>query len=170
MPSSLSHQPIHRARPRCLSLLLRCCITLLLPPNFSCQPSTGPSRRGPHPIPLTLVSRTLRVRATALRAAVQPGTTTRVSCFGLMRLFDAYAAKLPVAEVPVASGDDVMDLVLRHYPGGSSGLYTSRFEAAIRSVQYGPAGDVIAAGDAGGCIHLICAQTGAKILCVKGHR
>ena len=89
---------------------------------------------------------------------------------GLMRQFDAYAAKLPVAELPLASGDDVVDLVLRHYHGGASGCHTARFEAAIRSVQYGPAGDVIAAGDAGGCIHLICAQTGARFLCVKGHR
>jgi hypothetical protein len=34
----------------------------------------------------------------------------------------------------------------------------------------GPAGDVIAAGDKAGRIHLICAQTGAKCLCLKGHR
>ena len=65
---------------------------------------------------------------------------------------------------------DIVDLVLLHYHGGGSGWDTARFEAAILNMQYGPAGDVIAAGDAHGFIHLICAQTGAKLLCPKGHR
>ena len=38
-------------------------------------------------------------------------------------------------------------------------------DAAITCVQYGPADDVIAAGDIDGRIHFICAQTGEKILC-----
>ena len=64
---------------------------------------------------------------------------------------------------------DIVDLVLRHYRG-ASGWGAARFDAAIHCVQYGPAGDVIAAGDALGGIHLICAQTGEKIMClVKGH-
>ena len=62
-----------------------------------------------------------------------------------------------------------MDLVLRHYYHGASGWDTARFDSNIMSVQYGPAGDVIAAGDSDGRIHLICTQTGAKILCHKGH-
>jgi hypothetical protein len=65
---------------------------------------------------------------------------------------------------------DIVDLVLRHYYHGASGWDTARFDSGIRSVQYGPAGDVIAAGDSDGRIHLICTQTGAKILCHKGHR
>jgi hypothetical protein len=71
---------------------------------------------------------------------------------------------------------DIVDLVLRHYYQGASGWDTARFDSGILSVQYGPAGDVIAAGEdaAGGDsdarIHLICTQTGAKILCLKGHR
>ena len=65
---------------------------------------------------------------------------------------------------------DIVDLVLRHYYLGASGWDTARFDSRILSVQYGPAGDVIAAGDSDGRIHLICTQTGAKILCLKGHR
>ena len=65
---------------------------------------------------------------------------------------------------------DIVDLVLRHYYHGASGWDTARFDFNIMSVQYGPAGDVIAAGDSDGRIHLICTQTGAKILCHKGHR
>jgi hypothetical protein len=72
---------------------------------------------------------------------------------------------------------DIVDLVLRHYYHGASGWDTARFDSNIMSVQYGPAGDVIAAGDgrirhrgSDGRIHLICTQTGAKILCLKGHR
>ena len=65
---------------------------------------------------------------------------------------------------------DIVDLVLRHYYHGASGWDTARFDSKILSVQYGPAGDVIAAGDSDGRIHLICTQTGAKILCHKGHR
>ena len=65
--------------------------------------------------------------------------------------------------------DDLVDLVLRHYYG-ACGWDTARFDAAIRCVQYGPAGDVIAAGDEAGRIHFICAQTGEKILCpLSGH-
>jgi WD40 repeat protein len=64
---------------------------------------------------------------------------------------------------------DIVDLVLRHYYQGASGWDTARFDSEIWSVQYGPAGDVIAAGDSDGRIHLICTQTGAKILCLKGH-
>ena len=59
---------------------------------------------------------------------------------------------------------DVADLVLRHYYG-ACGWGTARLDAKIRCVQYGPAGDVIAAGDDDGRIHFICAQTGEKILC-----
>jgi WD40 repeat protein len=36
-------------------------------------------------------------------------------------------------------------------------------------VQDGPSGDVIAAEASDGRIHLICAETGAKIVCLKGH-
>ena len=64
-----------------------------------------------------------------------------------------------------------MDLVLRHYYHGASGWDTARLhlsDAAIQSVQYGPAGDVIAAGGEDGRIHIIFAQTGAKFLCFKG--
>jgi len=60
---------------------------------------------------------------------------------------------------------DVVDFwILRHYYG-ACGWGTARLDAAIRCVQYGPAGDVIAAGDDTGRIHFICAQTGEKILC-----
>jgi hypothetical protein len=93
------------------------------------------------------------VRATALRA-VQPGTATSASCFGW---------------VCSACKADIVDLVLRHYYHGASGWDTARFDEAILSVQYGPAGDVIAAGNSV-LIHLICAQTGAKFLYLKGHR
>ena len=89
----------------------------------------------------------------ACRAAGH-GNTCVLLPMGLLRLFDGKS--------------DIVDLVLRHYHG-SSGWDTARFDAEIRSVQYGPAGDVIAAGDADGRIHLICALTGAKILCLKGH-
>ena len=77
---------------------------------------------------------------------------------GLLRLFHGEA--------------DPVDLVLQHYYHWASGWDTARFDARICSVQYGPAGDVIAAGDSldSGRIHLICAQTGAKFLCLKGHR
>ena len=63
---------------------------------------------------------------------------------GLLRLFDSKA--------------DVVDLVLRHYHGGASGWDTAGFEEPGVSMQYGPAGDVIAAGDSSGRIHLICAK------------
>jgi WD40 repeat protein len=65
---------------------------------------------------------------------------------------------------------DIVDLVLRHYYHGARGWEKARFDAEIWSVQYGPAGDVIAAGAGDGRIHLICAQTGAKFLCLNGHR
>ena len=74
---------------------------------------------------------------------------------GLLRLFHGKA--------------DPVDLVLKHYYHGASGWDTARFDAEILSVQYGTAGDVIAAGDSDGRIHLICTQTGAKILCLKDH-
>ena len=90
----------------------------------------------------------------ACRAAGH-GNTCVLLRMGLLRLFDGKS--------------DIVDLVLRHYHG-SSGWDTARFEAPIWSLQYGPAGDVIGAGDSLGCIHLICAQTGAKILRLKGHR
>ena len=59
---------------------------------------------------------------------------------------------------------DVVDLVLRHYYG-AGGWGTVRLDAKITCVQYGPAGDVIAAGSIDGRIHFICAQTGEKFLC-----
>jgi len=59
---------------------------------------------------------------------------------------------------------DVVDLVMRHYYG-ACGWGTARLDAAINCVQYGPAGDVITAGDDDGRIHFICAQTGEKIVC-----
>ena len=75
---------------------------------------------------------------------------------------------------------DIVDLVLRHYNeekprsgslqpftvNGASRWDTACVDAEIRCVQYGPAGDVIAVGAMEG----VCAQTGAKILCLKGHR
>ena len=48
---------------------------------------------------------------------------------------------------------DVVDVVLRHYYG-ACGWDTARLDAAIMCMQYGPAGDVIAAGDSDGRIHL----------------
>jgi hypothetical protein len=82
---------------------------------------------------------------------------------------------------------DIVDLVLRpprqpgsapgsdddasgYYYQGASGWDTARFDSEIMSVQYGPAGDVIAAGAEDGGIHLICTHTGAKFLCLLGHR
>ena len=49
---------------------------------------------------------------------------------------------------------DIVDLVLRQYYHGASGWDTARFDAVIRSVQYGPVGDVIAAWGEDGSIHL----------------
>ena len=91
----------------------------------------------------------------ACRAAGHGNTCVMVS-LALVQLFPENA--------------DIVDLVLRHYYHGASGWDTARFDSKILSVQYGPAGDVIAAGDSDGRIHLICTQTGAKILCLKGHR
>ena len=59
---------------------------------------------------------------------------------------------------------DVVDLVLRYYYG-ACGWGTARLDVAIHCVQWGPAGDVITAGDGDGRIHFICAQTGEKVLC-----
>ena len=74
-----------------------------------------------------------------------------VLCAGLHALFDGKA--------------DVVDQILRQYYG-ACGWGTARFDAGIGCVQYGPGlGDVIAAGSSDGRIHLICAQTGEKILC-----
>ena len=90
----------------------------------------------------------------ACRAAGHDNTCVMVS-LALVQLFPENA--------------DIVDLVLRHYYQGASGWDTARFDSGIMSVQYGPAGDVIAAGDSDGRIHLICTQTGAKILCLKDH-
>ena len=67
---------------------------------------------------------------------------------------------------------DLKKHVLQHFYHGASRWGTARFDAAIWCVKYGPTGDVIAAGAEDGRIHLICAQTGEKILCpkLKGHR
>ena len=76
---------------------------------------------------------------------------------GLLRLFHGKA--------------DIVDLVLRHYHRASGwGTEPKSIGAKVHCVQYGPAGDVIAAGDASrlgdafGRIHLTCAQTGETIL------
>jgi len=64
---------------------------------------------------------------------------------------------------------DVVDLILQHYYG-ACGWGTARFDAGIHCVQYGPAGDVVAASDSDGRIHFICAQTGEALLCpLRGH-
>ena len=86
----------------------------------------------------------------ACRAAGHGDGACVVLCAGLHTLFDGKA--------------DVVDLVLRHYYG-ACGWGTARLDAAISCMQYGPAGDVITAGDFGGRIHFLCAQTGEKILC-----
>jgi WD40 repeat protein len=62
----------------------------------------------------------------------------------------------------------IVDLVLRHYHGANV-WDKVRFYAGIHCVQYGASGHVIAAGASDGRSHLICAETGAKILCLKGH-
>ena len=71
-------------------------------------------------------------------------------CAGLHALFDGKA--------------DVVDLVFENYYG-ACGWGTVRLDAEIQCVQYGPAGDVMAAGGHDKHIHFICAQTGEKILC-----
>ena len=88
--------------------------------------------------------------------AVQHDNTCVVLRMGLLRKFDDKA--------------DIVDNVLRHYYHGASGWDTAHCDAAISIVQYGPAGDVIAVGGKDGRIHLICAHTGAKLLCLKSHR
>ena len=91
----------------------------------------------------------------ACRAAGN-GNVCVVLRMGLLRLFHGKA--------------DIVDLVLRHYYRGASGWDTARLDAAICSIQYGPGGDVIAAGDGEGRIHFVCAQTGQKILStLRGH-
>ena len=91
----------------------------------------------------------------ACRAAGH-GNTCIVLRMGLLRLFHGKT--------------DIVALILRHYHGASA-WRTVRFGAAIKCVQYGPAGDVIAAGFADGRIQLICAQTGEKFPCpTAGHR
>ena len=93
----------------------------------------------------------------ACRAAGHGDGVCVALCAGLHELFDGKG--------------DVVDLILRHLRHYSSaattnyGGWTARFDVEIRCVQYGPTGDVIAAGDVDGHIHLICAQTGEKILC-----
>ena len=57
-----------------------------------------------------------------------------------------------------------MDFILLQCHG-ACGWATARFDTAIHCVQYGPAGDVIAAGGSNGRMHLICAHTGETILC-----
>ena len=98
----------------------------------------------------------------ACRAAGQGNKCVMVSA-SLDQLFVHYGPK----DYDYA---DLKKHVLQHYYHGASGWDTASFDSAINSVQYGPAGDVIAAGDSNGRIHLICTQTGAKILCLKGHR
>ena len=90
----------------------------------------------------------------ACHCAACHGNTCVVLRMGLLRLFQDKA--------------DIVDLVFRLYHG-ASGWGTARLDEEISCVQYGPSGDVIAAG-AGVGIHLLCAQTGAKILYLKGHR
>jgi hypothetical protein len=80
----------------------------------------------------------------ACRAAGH-GNLCVVLRMGLLRLFHGKA-------------DIVDEGVLRHYYHGASGWDTARFDSGIRSVQYGPAGDVIAAGSSDGRIHLICSE------------
>ena len=89
----------------------------------------------------------------ACRAAGHSNGACVILCAGLHDLFDGKA--------------DVVDLVLRHYYSnyGACGWGTAHLGAAILCVQYGPAGDVITAGDSEGRIHFICAQTGEKIVC-----
>ena len=89
----------------------------------------------------------------ACRAAGHSNGACVILCAGLHDLFDGKA--------------DVVDLVLRHYYSnyGACGWGTAHLGAAILCVQYGPAGDVITAGDSEGRIHFICAQTGKKIVC-----
>ena len=59
---------------------------------------------------------------------------------------------------------------MQHYYG-ACGWGTVRFDAGIHCVQYGPAGDVVAASDSDGRIHFICAQTGEALVCpLSGHR
>ena len=84
----------------------------------------------------------------ACRAAGHGDGACVVLCAGLHAVFDGKA--------------DVVDQILRQYYG-ACGWDTVHFDAPIPCVQYGPAGDVIAAGDSNGRIHLICAQTGEKI-------
>jgi len=58
---------------------------------------------------------------------------------------------------------DEATLVLRHaLTPRAHGWDTARFDAAVFCVQIGPGGDVIAAGDVNGRIHLVCAHTGEK--------
>ena len=92
----------------------------------------------------------------ACRAAGHGNGACVILCAGLHDFFDGKA--------------DVVDLVLRHYYHGASGWSGARFNAAIHCVQYGPAGYVMAAGGDDKHIHLICAQTGEKIVCpLRGH-
>jgi hypothetical protein len=116
--------------------------------HINCPPQNGSAGSAPrHMTPCAC-------HCAACRAAGH-GNTCILLRMGLLRLFDGKS--------------DIVDLVLRHYHG-ASGWDKARFDAVIHCVQYGPAGDVIATGDADGFIHLICAQTGEKILSLKGHR
>ena len=64
---------------------------------------------------------------------------------------------------------DVVDLILRRYRG--CGLCNGRAvclkEDPVRSLCYDPRGDVLAAGDGGGRIHTLCAQTGQSLSTVS---
>ena len=74
----------------------------------------------------------------ACRAAGHGDGACVVLCAGLHALFDGKA--------------DVVDLVFENYYG-ACGWGTVRFDADIHCVQYGPAGDVIAAGSFDGRIY-----------------
>jgi hypothetical protein len=119
------------------------------------QRQHAPARAGASPQNGAAVSATRHMTPCACHCTECHGNTCVLIRMGLLRLFDGKS--------------DIVDLVLRHYHG-SSGWDTARFDAGVLGLQYGPAEDFIAAGDSDGCIHLICAQTGAKILRLKGHR
>ena len=91
---------------------------------------------------------------TACRAAGHGNGACVVLRMGLLRLFHGKA--------------DIVDLVLWHYHG-ASGWGTARLHEVVDCVQYGPAGDVIAAACFDGSIRLICAHTGEKMCRLRGH-
>ena len=119
------------------------------------QRQHAPARSGTSPQNGAAVSAPRHMTPCACHCTECLGNTCVLLRMGLLRLFDGKS--------------DIVDLVLRQYHR-SSGWDTARFDAGVLGLQYGPADDVIAAGDADGCIHLICAQAGAKHLLLKGHR